>query len=72
MIECCKDCEKRYVGCHSTCEDYIAEKKADAERKAKMETERKLNSSQIQKVIARKDAMIKRQKKHRGYSRLGR
>ena len=20
----CKDCDKRYVGCHSTCEDYIS------------------------------------------------
>ena len=19
---CCKDCEKRFVGCHSTCKDY--------------------------------------------------
>ena len=27
----CKDCEKRTVGCHSTCEDYISF--ADAKRK---------------------------------------
>lgn len=20
---CCKDCEKRYVGCHSKCEEYM-------------------------------------------------
>ena len=22
-ITCCKDCNKRTVGCHSTCDDYI-------------------------------------------------
>lgn len=26
MIYCCKDCTKRCVGCHSVCEDYIAQK----------------------------------------------
>lgn len=26
MIRCCKDCQDRQVGCHSTCERYIAEK----------------------------------------------
>lgn len=24
---CCKGCEKRFVGCHSTCEDYKEAKK---------------------------------------------
>lgn len=29
---CCKDCEKRKVGCHSTCEEYKAfRSKRDAE-----------------------------------------
>lgn len=35
MIQCCLGCEKRCVGCHATCEAYIAEKaKHDAEREA--------------------------------------
>ena len=25
-IVCCRKCTKRYVGCHSTCQDYILEK----------------------------------------------
>ena len=25
-IRCCKDCTRRHVGCHGTCEDYIQEK----------------------------------------------
>lgn len=30
---CCKNCEKRQVGCHSTCEDYLAQKiRNDTER----------------------------------------
>ena len=24
-IRCCKDCTRRHVGCHGTCEDYIQE-----------------------------------------------
>lgn len=33
-IKCCKDCKKRTVGCHSTCDVYIAERaKFDEERK---------------------------------------
>ena len=26
IISCCKDCEKRRVGCHAECEQYNAEK----------------------------------------------
>ena len=25
-IICCRKCTKRYVGCHSSCQDYILEK----------------------------------------------
>ena len=27
-IKCCKNCTKRCIGCHSVCEEYIAEKEA--------------------------------------------
>lgn len=30
----CKDCEKRYPGCHGTCPEYLAVKKQHDERKA--------------------------------------
>lgn len=30
-ITCCKDCEKRYVGCHSSCEEYNEQKKRHVE-----------------------------------------
>lgn len=32
-IKCCKDCTKRYIGCHSNCDDYLKEKKAIEEQK---------------------------------------
>lgn len=28
----CKDCEKRYIGCHGRCEKYLEFKKANDER----------------------------------------
>lgn len=27
-ITCCHKCEKRHILCHSTCEEYLAERKA--------------------------------------------
>ena len=36
-----KNCEKRHVGCHSTCKEYIAFKEA---RNSKLEDARKHNS----------------------------
>lgn len=32
----CKDCEKRYVGCHSSCEEYLAFKKDQREYNEKV------------------------------------
>ena len=31
----CKDCEKRHVGCHSSCEDYIAYSENRAKQNAR-------------------------------------
>lgn len=37
----CKDCPKRHIGCHATCEDYIAFRKAlDEENRKRHEKER--------------------------------
>lgn len=34
MTRCCKDCPKRDIGCHATCQTYIVAKaQHDAERK---------------------------------------
>lgn len=37
---CCKGCEKRQVGCHVTCEDYIEFTKKNEEEKKKIEIEK--------------------------------
>ena len=36
IISCCKDCEKRRVGCHADCEQYNAEKKIIIEERRKL------------------------------------
>lgn len=28
QIKCCKDCSRRYVGCHAECKSYQAERRA--------------------------------------------
>jgi hypothetical protein len=45
MAKCCIDCTKRYVGCHSKCEDYLKfrrelDEKNEARIKAKQEEDR--------------------------------
>lgn len=43
MIQCCLGCEKRFVGCHATCETYIAAKaQHDAEREAAWSVRREI------------------------------
>lgn len=33
-MNCCRDCQERNVGCHATCQKYIADKaQQDADRK---------------------------------------
>lgn len=39
-INCCYKCEKRHISCHSTCEDYLRERKALDEYNEK---QRKIN-----------------------------
>ena len=40
----CKGCEKRYVGCHSTCEGYLkARAEGDALKEKMLEDKRKRN-----------------------------
>ena len=40
----CKDCERRQLGCHSTCADYIAFDRAKKEHNAKVSEARKSQS----------------------------
>lgn len=32
-VYCCKDCQERFIGCHATCEKYIAQNAAHLEEK---------------------------------------
>lgn len=39
MIKCCKGCERRHVGCHSECKEYIHAKKEHDKVKHDIEQE---------------------------------
>lgn len=55
----CIGCTKRHVGCHSTCEEYIAESKQRLELKKKINKERKkdteANAVMIERKLKRKE-----------------
>lgn len=44
MIHCCKNCvaPRRHLGCHSSCEDYIREKKDSDELRESMKRQKDL------------------------------
>ena len=43
IIKCCKDCEDRKIGCHSTCVKYAKEKKNVTCWKDKIHKEKQKN-----------------------------
>ena len=47
----CKDCERRTLGCHSTCEEYKAYDAKNAERRDKNFEDGKLNQAQVERFI---------------------
>ncbi len=63
MIQCCKDCPDRNIGCHSTCEQYLAQKAEhdlDAERIRNI----KIQDYEFKKLAG--DHRYKRVKRKRG------
>ena len=50
----CKDCEKRHIGCHANCEEYIEEKKQRKERNEKIwekkDLDRALNTRAFERI----------------------
>lgn len=65
-VSCCKDCDKRYVGCHSECEDYILEKQ-DHDKKSEIIRSKRKAYEEV--VGAMYDFKQQRQKNHRSYDR---
>lgn len=41
-MKCCKDCTKRYVGCHSKCQTYVANKVINTYKRNKANVEKDL------------------------------
>ena len=70
MINCCKDCvpPKRHTACWGTCPEYIAEKEAEAQRKA---DEKKANLAKRYRgdmMIEHYNFIVTQTKNSHGYS----
>lgn len=44
MITCCKDCKKRYLGCHDYCETYLDEKEKHDQLRKKIYKEKQADN----------------------------
>lgn len=66
----CKDCKKRYSGCHSKCDTYKKELAEYEKKKALMETEREYYKYARASVAIHMDMMAKKRKKQIGYEGL--
>ena len=55
MITCCRDCEERKMGCHATCEKYIAQQQENAARRDRTNAEKEINGVHIRYLAASKD-----------------
>ena len=56
----CKECQKRYPACQDKCEDMIAAKKANAERKAIERQKKLLDHDATEYIILRNHAAARR------------
>lgn len=56
----CRDCDKRELGCHSTCQEYIEYKKRTEEYKNKRDSSR---NDEFVYINYKMDTIIKRERK---------
>ena len=66
MIYCCKGCQKRYVGCHSQCKEYIEQHEEHLRQKKqakKADDVRRYKNEGLRRYL---DDMTKRKKNHTG------
>lgn len=63
IIHCCKDCKKRFMNCHTYCEDYIREKEELTARKQQIRSSNEIND------YRRYQQYLKRNKQVRKYGR---
>lgn len=64
MIYSCKNCQDRQVGCHGTCEKYLAQKALHEQEKAELD-KRKAEEQVISKYTYEKvmKAVLKRERR---------
>lgn len=60
MIWSCKDCQKRYIGCHATCEDYINAAIEHKEQQQKIRDTKREVTSTLSDLIRRSTSRRKK------------
>lgn len=59
-MKVCKDCERRYIGCHAECETYLAER---AEHDKTAEIVKKNKTAECEVYSYKVEAIIKRRRR---------
>ena len=67
---CCKDCQERSVGCHSTCERYLEARAAHEKHEAQLKLNREFYNYACANMAKRTDRVAKKKKKQAGYGCL--
>ena len=62
---CCKDCENRHIGCHSTCESYNDYRKEKDEENAKIREKIRAETDYIDSQIIKYNKILKRERRKR-------
>ena len=66
----CKDCERRYPGCHDHCEQYQAAKAINEQRKYEENLQRQAGMYTYHHVGHIRDMQAKRRRDQSGYTRF--
>lgn len=66
----CKGCDKRYLGCHDSCESYLNAKAEYEKEKALAKDDMDYKKYAVTRSFGFRDDRIKMKKKHAGYARL--
>ena len=62
----CHKCDKRYLGCHSTCEDYLEWRQQFEEEKEYIRTQRKRD---METMMYAKESIARERKKRGSYKK---
>lgn len=68
LVNSCKDCQKRHIGCHGKCETYKAAKEELEKKKAYLNADAEIRGYEHARTSRINDKVAKHRKKTRGCS----